>query len=728
MKRAINYFLAFLPLVLTLGALAQTPDFKWYDESLPFKERAQALVAAMTLDEKVSQTMDQSPAIPRLGIPEYNWWNEALHGIARNGRATVFPQSIGLGATFDTELMYEIADAISTEARAKFNTAISLGNRGKYAGLTFWSPNVNIFRDPRWGRGQETYGEDPFLSGEMGVAFVKGIQGDDPKYLKAAACGKHYLVHSGPEALRHEFDAIASPKDMQETYLPAFEALVKEGKVEGMMGAYNRVNGEPASGSARFLKTILRDQWGFDGYVVSDCGAIADLHRFHKVTKTPEESAALAINNGLNLNCGSVFKVLKKSIEQGLLEESKLDESLVQLYMTRFRLGFFDEPESNPFKDISTDVVDGSEHREIAYEAAVKSLVLLKNDNVLPLKKEIKSVYIVGPHASSEEILLGNYYGLSGETVSILDGIVSSVSVGTSVSYKMAQLPYRKNVNPIDWSTGEAKKSDVMIAVMGLSGLMEGEEGAAIASDLKGDREQIKLPQNQIDYLKKLKGKSDTPLLLIVTGGSPIAMPEVEKYADAILFVWYPGEEGGRAVADVIFGERNPSGKLPLTFPYGEEDLPPFEDYKMDGRTYKYMKVKPQYTFGYGLSYTDFQFADLQVDQSKDKIDLSISVENTGTMEGEEVVQVYVSSPLAGSQDPSSKLSAFQRVNLKSGEAKQVQFSLKKSDFEQFGEEGNRVIRKGKYKLWVGNMSPGERSEELGGVWETVMVDARKLK
>lgn len=707
---------------------AQQANFVWYDESLPFEQRAIALVEAMTLEEKVSQTMDQSPAIPRLGIPEYNWWNEALHGVARNGRATVFPQAIGLASTFDTALLEKVGNAISNEARAKFNTALQLDNRGRYAGLTFWSPNVNIFRDPRWGRGQETYGEDPYLAGELGVAFVKGVQGDHPKYLKAAACAKHYLVHSGPEEPRHEFDAIASPKDMQETYLPAFEALVVKGKVEGVMGSYNRVNGEPASGSAYYLKSILRDKWGFEGYVVSDCGAIADFHQFHGTTKTPEESAALAINAGLNLNCGSVFKVLQKSIEQGFLNESKLDESLVQLFMTRFRLGFFDKAESNPFSDISPDLVDGSAHRKIAYEAALKSLVLLKNDNVLPLDRNIRSVYIVGPFAASEEVLLGNYYGLSSNTVSILDGIVSKVSAGTSINYKMGVLPFRENVNPIDWTTGEAKNAEVMIAVMGISGLLEGEEGESLASITKGDREDIKLPKHQIDYLKKLKGDSNVPLVLVLTGGSPIAIPEIENVADAILFVWYPGEEGGNAIADVIFGNQSPSGKLPLTFPYSINDLPPFDDYKMTGRTYKYMKNKPQFTFGYGLSYAEFKYSDLKVKFDKNEVILSLKVENLSDIDAEDVLQVYLSSSLSGTKDPISSLKAFRRIPLKTGATKEEIFRLSRSDFEQINEIGLPVVRKANYKVWVGNMSPGKRSEELGGKWLTELIEVPKFE
>ncbi len=707
-----------------------TPEYPWYDSSLTFEERADALVNAMTLEEKIAQSMDQSPAIDRLGIPEYNWWNEALHGVARNGRATVFPQAIALAATFDPELIFRVSSAISTEARAKFNASVKIGNRRRYAGLTFWSPNVNIFRDPRWGRGQETYGEDPFLSATIGTAFVEGMQGDDPKYLKTAACAKHYLVHSGPEALRHEFDAIVSDKDLQETYLPAFEELIKQGNVEGVMGAYNRVNGKPASGSQRWLQKQLREEWQFDGYIVSDCGAIADFHNYHGATADAAESSALAINSGLNLNCGDSFEYLAEAIDRGLLKEETLDASLKQLLLTRFKLGLFDDVDDHEYNTIKPEVVDSDEHRQLAYEAAVKSIVLLKNESdLLPLSSDVNSLYIVGPHASSEEVLLGNYYGLSGNTATIVDGITSRVGAGVTINYKYGVLPYRDNVNPIDWSTGEAKDSDVMIAVMGISNLYEGEEGESLASSTKGDKEDIKLPQNQIDYFKKLKGDSETPLILILTGGSPIAIPEIEPLADAILFAWYPGEEGGNAVADLIFGNRNPSGRLPVTFPYSVNDLPPFEDYSMKGRTYKYMQVKPQFPFGYGLSYTTFEYSEASFAKGEDKAyTASVTITNNGDQIGEEVVQLYVSSPAAGQGDPISSLIGIKRVEIGPGKSMDISFQLDKTDFYMVDDNGDRVTRKGNYKLWIGNSSPGERSKELGGRWEVITVSDRMIK
>ena len=545
-----------------------TPKFEWLNTKLTNEERVDLLISEMTLEEKTSQLLDVCPAIQRLNIPEYNWWNEALHGVARNGRATVFPQAIAFGATFDEDLIFRVGTAISDEARAKYNESIKLGNRNRYAGLTFWSPNINIFRDARWGRGQETYGEDPFLTSRIGVSFVKGLQGDNPTYMKAAACAKHYAVHSGPEELRHEFNAVVSKKDLFETYLPAFKALVQEANVEGVMGAYNKTLGQPCCGSPYLLQDILRDDWGFKGYIVSDCGALKDFHTFHKVTKTPEESAALALINGTTINCGNVYKTLKGALNQNLITVDLINTRLKESLLTRFKLGMFDPLGVNPYDAISSEVVDSQKHRNLAKEVAQKSIVLLKNkNNILPLNKNIKSIYVVGPSASSEEVLLGNYYGLTSSTQTILDGIVSKVSAGTTINYKHGVLPYRNNVNPIDWSSGEAGQSDVCIAVMGISGLFEGEEGEALASSSKGDKTNLKLPQNQIDYIKKIRSKSNKPIVLILTGGSPIAIPELLDLVDAVVFAWYPGEEGGSAMGDILFGDVSPSGKLPITFP-----------------------------------------------------------------------------------------------------------------------------------------------------------------
>jgi len=713
-------------LIMFIKANAQDANFDWYDTSLGTQERIEALVEAMTLEEKVSQLKDVSVAIPRLDVPEYNWWNECLHGVARNGRATVFPQAIGLAATFDPELIQQVSTAISDEARAKFNIAIKNENRSRYAGLTFWTPNVNIFRDPRWGRGQETYGEDPYLTSQIGIAFVKGLQGDHPKYLKAAACAKHYAVHSGPEALRHEFDAIATPRDLHETYFPAFEALVKEADVEIVMGAYNRVLGEPACGSPFLLQETLRDKWGFDGHIVSDCGAISDFHLYHKVTKTPAESAALAINSGVDLNCGNIYPHLVEAVKQGLVTEETIDKRLKTLLSTRFKLGLFDPVEDNPYNAVSEEVICSDEHAQLALEAARKSMVLLSNKNgVLPLNPNIKNLYVVGPQANNSEVLLGNYYGMSNRLINVLEGITSAVSAGTTINYKQGVLPYRTNVNPIDWTTGEAKGADAIIAVMGINGNLEGEEGEAIASSDKGDRLNPYLPANQIEFLKKLRKDNDKPVIVVMTGGSPMIMPEVAEIADAILWAWYPGQEGGTAVADIIFGKVSPSGRLPLSFLSSVDNLPPYEDYNMTNRTYKYMDYEALFPFGFGLSYSMFKFDKVALSNERIKrgndITVSMEITNNGQMDAEEVAQVYMVQPGAGVTAPRRKLVGFKRVNLKAGETKAVSIVVRAKDMYQYTEEGEASMLKGEYQLIVGNCSPTKRTQELG-IQEPVKV------
>lgn len=694
------------------------PDFPWYNPELSFEERVQLLVAEMTLEEKISQMTHDAAAIDRLGVLEYNWWSEALHGIARNGRATVFPQPIGLAATFDRDLINRIYTATSDEGRAKFNISQKLGNYAQYAGLTFWTPNVNIFRDPRWGRGMETYGEDPFLTSQLGMEVVKGLQGDDPKYLKAGACAKHYAVHSGPEALRHEFDAITSKKDLYETYLPAFKALVTETNVESVMGAYNRVNGEPACASKVLLTDILLNDWGFKGHILSDCWAIVDFHVGHKVTSDVAESAAMALNHGLSLNCGNSFPALKEALDRGLITEATIDERLANLFITRFELGLFDPPSMNPYNAIPEEVVNSDEHSEIAYEAAVKSLVLLKNNGALPLQKDIRTLYVVGPQANNSEVLLGNYFGMSKSLVNVLEGITSRVSAGTTINYKQGVLDYRENINPMDWTTNEAKAADACIAVMGISSLLEGEEGESIASPEKGDRLDLNMPANQVEFLKTIKKDNDNPLIVVITGGSPMTIPEIEELADAILWIWYPGQEGGNAVADVIFGEISPSGKLPITFPVSVDQLPAYEDYSMEGRTYRYMTEKPLYPFGYGLSYSDFHFSNLHLDTDEIAADgslkVSLDVLNSGEIDAEEVVQLYVSVPNESGSQPIWSLKNFARVSLKKGASTSLSFRLDQDELEQYNEDGVAEVVPGEYTLHLGNCSPGERGEELG--------------
>lgn len=695
------------------------PAFAFQDPSLSLDERVNDLVGRLSLEEKVLQMVYAAPEVKHLDIPEYNWWSEALHGVARSGRATVFPQAIGLGATFDADLLYEIASSIGDEARAKYNIATSIGNRGQYAGLTFWSPNVNIFRDPRWGRGQETYGEDPYLSGQLGSSFVKGLQGDNTELLKAAACAKHFVVHSGPEKLRHEFNALASPRDMQETYLPAFRAL-SDANVEGFMCAYNRTNDEPCCGSHLLLTQILREEWGFDGYITSDCWAIRDFFEGHMYSVGPAEAAALALKSGVNLNCGNVFHpYLLEAVEKGLITEDEIDASLRQLLKTRFRLGLFDPESMNPFKDYGEEKINAPEHRALALKAAEKSMVLLKNNAVLPISKDIKSIYLVGPHAATNEVLLGNYYGVSGQMSTFLEGITSKVSAGTTVNYKHAFLFDRENINPIDWSTGDVKTHEITFVFAGISGLLEGEEGESIASEYAGDRYDYGLPDAQVNFIKKISSqKDDKPLVLVLTGGSPVDVAEIEPFVDAIIYAWYPGEEGGNAFANLVFGDVNFSGRLPITFPKSLDQLPPYEDYNMQGRTYKYMNEDPQYTFGYGLSYTNFNYTEIIPSsgnfEPNSGLTVKVKVENSGGLDGEEVVQLYCSFPENAEDAPNYRLIGFKRIQLRAGSSGEVTFNITSKDLNTFDEAGNPLLVAGKYQLHAGGASPMKRSKELG--------------
>jgi beta-glucosidase len=706
--------LALLPLLLP----AQGIDFR--DPAQPVDQRVNQLISELSLSEKIGMLRYDNQAVPRLAIPEYNWWNEALHGMARSGRATVFPQAIGLAATFDDELAFRVADAISDEARAKYNAALSIGNRSRYSALSFWTPNVNLFRDPRWGRGQETYGEDPLLAGRMGSAFVRGLQGDHPTYLKTAACAKHYVVHSGPEADRHVFDADPPRKDFEETYLPAFRMLVEDAKVEAVMCAYNRTFGEPCCGSPYLLQDILRDRWGFQGHIVSDCWALVDIHATHKTTQSGPESAALAIKSGVNVNCGSVYaEHLPAAIEQGLLKEAELDEALRPLLATRFKLGFFDPVGSNPYDAIPTEVINSDEHRQLAYEVALKSVVMLKNDGTLPLRSDIKSLVLVGPHANSNDALIGNYYGTSPRLTTIQEGLAGRVHPGTTLTYRHGQLAYQDNINPIDWTTPDAMAKEAVIAVMGISGMLEGEEGESLVSPTKGDRFEIKLPEPQLNFLKTLRGHGDTPIILVLTGGSPIALDqEVLDLVNAVLYVWYPGEAGGEAIADLVFGKASPSGRLPMTFPASLDQLPPYEDYAMKGRTYRFMEKTPAFPFGFGLSYTTFAYENLQLSTpaitKEGKLIASVSVTNTGEREAEEVVQVYASYPDSRYDAPIHDLKAFRRIRLRPGETRRVEVELSGKQFVLYDQEGNAVYEKGKKLIHVGGVSPGPQTPTLG--------------
>ena len=694
-----------------------SPDV-YLDPSRPIAERVRDLLPRLTLDEKIGQMRNPAQAIPRLNIPAYDFWSEALHGVARNGRATIFPQAIGMAATWDPELIQQIASAVGDEARAKYHEALRRkGSTGIYQGLTMWSPNVNIFRDPRWGRGQETWGEDPFLTGEMGAAYVRGLQGDHPAYLKTAACAKHFAVHSGPEKLRHTFNAKVSLRDLNATYLPAFKKLVTEAGVEAVMGAYNRTNDEPCCGSSFLLVKTLRGDWAFQGHVVSDCGALTDFHQGHKVTKDVVESAALALKAGCDLSCICTYDHLGEAIDRGLITEADIDRSLGRTLATRFKLGMFDPPADVPYAAIPLSVVNSDEHRQLAYEAAVKSIVLLKNKgNILPIREQARKIMLVGPNAASVDVLLGNYYGLNDSLTTIMQGIVARVPEGVGLEYRPG-CPLNQQAELKDWSLVSAPTADVTIACMGLSPLLEGEEGDASMSDEQGDRAQIGLPPVQVEYLTKL-ATVGAKVVLVLTGGSPIALGDLEDLMEAIVYVWYPGQEGGKAVADALFGDAVPSGKLPLTFPKSLDQLPPFEDYSMAGRTYRYATEEPLYPFGFGLSYTRFTYSDLALDKSTIRAGKSLSLRctltNSGSVEAEEVAQVYLSDLEASTVVPLHSLIGFQRVHLKPGEHHTVTFTVTPEMMKMVNDAGDRVLEPGGFRVTVGGCSPSERGVRLG--------------
>ncbi|MEO0895656.1 MAG: glycoside hydrolase family 3 C-terminal domain-containing protein [Bacteroidota bacterium] len=709
--------LSLVYLLLCFSALGQEASYPFQNPNLSLEERVEDLIDRMTIEEKVGQLRYDAPAIDRLDIPSYNWWNECLHGVARNGRATIFPQAIGMAATFDNDLIFRVGEAVSTEARAKYNVSVEKGFRRRYQGLTFWTPNVNLFRDPRWGRGQETYGEDPFLTSQMGIAYVKGLQGDHPTLLKSAAMAKHYAVHSGPEALRHEFDAKVSMKDLWETYLPAFEALVTEADVEGIMGAYNRTNGEPCNAHPYLMEEVLRKQWGFDGYFVSDCWAIVDFFQGHKISKDAPSAAAFALNNGCNLNCGSSYQSLMESLEKGYTTEDMVDENLRELLPTRFKLGLFDPMGSGPWDKLGPEVIACDDHIKLSKEAATKSIVMLKNEGLLPLDKGLESIFVTGPMATHAQALLGNYYGLSPDMKTILEGVVGKVEPHTSVHYSQGALLDEKNRNPVDWFSGEAGDAEVTIACLGNSQLWEGEEGEAIASRHLGDRADIQLPQNQVEFLKTIRSKAKK-LVVVVTGGSAIAFEEVYELADAVIFVWYPGEQGGSAVGDILFGDANPSGRLPVSFPKSIKDLPPYEDYNMTNRTYRYMEVDPLFPFGFGLSYTKFAYSDMKLSAEKIKsgesMTVSVRVSNTGTVKGEEVIQLYLKDKKGSVVLPKMALKGFKRVNLWPGASEVVKFVITPDMMRMVNEDGERMIEKGEFEVFVGGSLPDKRSYELG--------------
>jgi beta-glucosidase len=702
-------------------ACASAQDFTFKQAQLPVEDRIDHLISQLTITEKISQLQHQNPAIGRLQIPAFYWWNEGLHGVGRSGNASVFPQPIGLAATFNEKLVEAIANAISDEARILHRKAIERGISQSFGGLSFWSPNINLFRDPRWGRGQETWGEDPWLTGTMGAAFVRGMQGSKPGYLKTAACAKHFAVHSGPEGSRHRFDAKPNQKDLWDSYLPAFKRLVDEG-VEAVMCAYNRLNGAPCCANDTLLIHILRNRWKFNGHIVTDCWAVADFIDGHQVAKNKEEAAVMAIRAGVSLECGDAFPALFSAYQKKQISEAEIDQALRPLLRTKFKLGVLDQdPTAHPYGQIPDSLLNSSYHRSLARKAAAASMVLIQNKgNILPLSSKLPRYFVTGPLATSTEVLLGNYHGVNQEMVTFLEGITRSVELGSQVQYRPGIQLYQKNINPIDWATPEAKDADVTILVLGINGTLEGEEGEAILSSQAGDRESYTLPAHQLAFLKKLATENRKPLVCIVTGGSPIDLSEICQYADAVIVSWYPGMEGGNALADVLFGKVNPSGRLPITFPKSWSDLPPFDDYRMAGRTYRFMQLEPQFPFGYGLSYTSFAYSNMRVAKQFDRVEVSVEITNTGNRAGTEIVQLYQKQDITADEQQ-LRLLAFQSIELAKGETKTVTLAFEQSMIQPKDELGGPILEGPKTQLIVAPHAP------MKGKWSEAKQLSRSI-
>jgi beta-glucosidase len=863
MNRTKLTLLACLSFIFFTCKTKQEYKFPFLDPDLSMEERVDDLVSRMTLDEKISQMMNQAPAIERLGIPEYNWWNEGLHGIARAGLATVFPQAIGLAASWDEEMMHQVSSVISDETRAKHHEFVRRGKRFLYQGLTLWSPNINIFRDPRWGRGQETYGEDPYLTGRLGVQFIKGLQGDDTTYFKTIATIKHFAVHSGPEPERHVFDAVINERDFRDTYLPQFEMGVREGKAYSAMCAYNRLNGEACCGSSHLLTDILRNEWGFKGYIVSDCEAITDIYAFHKIVPTPEEASALAVKSGTDLECGKNFASLKIAVEKKLITEQEIDVAVKRLFTARFKLGMFDPDDRVKYANIPYSIVDNEEHRKLALDAAQKSIVLLKNENqTLPLKKDVGTVAVIGPNSDQWLMLLGNYNGVPSSAVTPLKGIKDKLpnskvlfaqgcelaegmpmfytipanalkmengqpgikteyfnnkelsgqplfsAIDTIVDanwydkaprndmdddnfgvrwtgvlqptqsgvYQLgfigtcntklylddsviAKTVYhfrdeygdprlRKSV-PIKLEAGKkyklkieasetfadaqvqlvwaapkpnlkneaieiAKQADVVIMCMGLTPRMEGEEmDIQIDGFRGGDRTKLNLPAVQEQLIKEIKALGK-PVILVLLNGSALAINWEDANIPAIVEAWYPGQAAGQAIANVLFGDYNPSGRLPVTFYKSEKDLPAFTDYNITTQTYRYFNGEALYPFGYGLSYTTFEYGNLKINnktKAGETVTLTVDIKNTGSLAGDEVAQVYVSVKGVSSKVPLKSLKAFKRIHLNAGETKTVNFELPSSSFAFINDKNESVVLPGQYQLSVGGGQPGVKKQ-----------------
>ncbi|MBE7070290.1 MAG: glycoside hydrolase family 3 protein [Ruminococcaceae bacterium] len=685
------------------------------------RKRAEELVSKMTIEEAASQLRFDAPAIERLGIPEYNWWNEGLHGVARAGTATSFPQAIALGATFDEELLGKIGETVATEGRAKYNEISAMGDRDIYKGLTFWSPNINVFRDPRWGRGQETYGEDPFLISRLAIPFIKGLQGDG-EYMKAAACAKHFAVHSGPEEKRHEFDAKATPKDLRETYFPAFEACIKEAGVEAVMGAYNRTNGEPCCGHS-YIQDIIRDEWGFEGHFVSDCWAIRDFHEHHKVTKNSEESAALALNKGCDLNCGCTYVHLMKAYNKGLVTEDAIRKAAVRLFTTRYLLGMFDKTEYDGLTYLD---VETKESIALAKRASDEGIVMLKNDGILPLdKNKVKVISVIGPNADARRPLVGNYYGTSSEYITALEGIRKAAGDDVRILYSEGcdlsltkPDPLSRDYNTIAEAEAVMRRSDLVILCIGLNETLEGEEGDQGNQYASGDKKDLAFPRPQLKLIEAVI-KTGKPFITVVMTGSAMDLSRLSETSSAILQAWYPGARGGLSIGDIIFGNVNPSGKLPVTIYRSTEDLPDFEDYSMKNRTYKYIEKAPLYPFGFGLTYGRLSIANADISDvsaaRENGFDITISVKNEGAVKTGDVVQIYAKALEDKNEVRNYKLVGFKRISLDAGASEDVVISVTADALKVVKEDGSKAVPEGKIAIYAGFGQPDERTAELYG-------------
>lgn len=716
-----------LAIVSLNGLVAQTYEYPFRNPDLPLDERVQDIISRLTLEEKVQLMKHAAPAVPRLGIPAYNWWNEALHGVARTKeKVTVFPQAIGMAATFDTEALQLMGDMTSSEGRALFNEDLKAGKTGSiYRGLTYWTPNINIFRDPRWGRGQECYGEDPYLTGKMGSAIVRGLEGSDSHYLKAVACAKHYAVHSGPEGNRHSYDAHVSLYDLWDTYLPAFRELVTKAKVHGVMCAYNRLEGQPCCGHNELLQDILRNQWKFDGYVTSDCWAVSDFAKYHKTHSNDTEAVADAVLAGTDLECGDLYQKLQQGVERGIISEKEINVSLARLFEIQFKLGMYDPADRVPYSTIGREVIECDAHKAHAYKMAQESMVLLKNHkNILPLNpKKIKRIALIGPNMDNGSTLLANYFGVPSEIItpykSLKKRFGNTIQIdtltGVGIVQKLEGAPSFAQV------AAQAKKADIIIFVGGISADYEGEAGDAGAAGYggfaSGDRTTMKLPAVQTELMKELK-KTGRPLILVNMSGSVMSFDWESRNADAILQAWYGGQAAGDAITDVLFGDYNPAGRMPLTTYMNDEDLPDFEDYSMANRTYRYFKGDVRYPFGYGLSYTTFAYQPLSnasVVKTGESIKVTTTVTNIGKRDGDEVVQLYVSHPQNGNtRVPLRALKGFKRIHLNKGESQTVTFMLSPEELALVDDKGNLVQKEGPVELYIGGGQPYKSEGSFG--------------